>query len=87
MSNWFSENYKVVNEATILTPNGSSYRPDRVMINDIETLVVDFKFGAPSPSHTKQILRYVYLLKEMGYKKVNGFLWYVDIDKLVEAEE
>jgi hypothetical protein len=29
----------------------------------------------------------VYLLKEMGYKKVNGFLWYVDIDKLVEAEE
>lgn len=87
MSKWFSENYKVVNEATILTPDGSSYRPDRVMISDSETLVVDFKFGAPSPSHTKQILRYVYLLKEMGYKKVNGFLWYVDIDKLVEAEQ
>lgn len=83
MAKWFSENYKVVNEATILTPDGSSYRPDRVMINDEETLVVDFKFGAPSPSHSKQILRYVYLLIEMGYKNVKGFLWYVDIDKLV----
>jgi superfamily I DNA/RNA helicase len=45
VNNWFSTNWQVLNEATILTPDGQFYRPDRVMISERNALVVDYKFG------------------------------------------
>ena len=81
--NWFSGEWEVKNEATILTPDGHSYRPDRVMIKDGKTLVVDFKFGGELPAHTKQVQRYSQLLRNMGYDAVDGFIWYVDENRLV----
>ncbi len=44
-SDWFSGNWKVMNEAGILVPGQHLYRPDRVMIKGKETLVIDYKFG------------------------------------------
>ncbi len=84
MKSWFTGDWEIKNEATILTPRGHNYRPDRVMIKDDSALVVDFKFGSQSNSHTLQVNRYTNLLKEMGYKQVKGFIWYVDANNLVE---
>lgn len=84
-ANWFSEEWEVKNEISVLSFNSSTLRPDRVMIKNDEVVVVDYKFGSESNSYIKQIQRYVNLIKQMGYSKVTGYLWYVDTDKLVEC--
>ena len=49
-----------------------------------ETVVVDFKFGKPSPQHVEQVRDYLDLLTEMGRPSPQGFLWYVFTNKVVK---
>ena len=84
---WFSNEYDVMNECSILTPEGEEKRPDRVLVKDGEAIVVDYKFGAYSPEDTvterkykKQVSRYMQLLTSMGYTNVKGYLWYLSAD-------
>ena len=81
-ADWFSNRYKVKNEATILTPDGRSYRPDRVMVKDNAAIVVDFKFGHEDASHAIQVRSYAALLTQMGYSPVSGYVWYVESNEL-----
>jgi ATP-dependent exoDNAse (exonuclease V) beta subunit len=81
-ADWFSGTWQVKTEKSILTPNGHSYRPDRVMFSPTKTIVVDFKFGAEVPAYAKQVQRYVRMIEKMGYNNVSGYIWYVDIGKL-----
>ncbi len=81
-NSWFSSKWYIKTEKTILTPSGRSYRPDRVISNGIKTIVIDFKFGTQVPQHTKQVKEYVNLLEQMNYKNIEGFLWYVDSNKV-----
>jgi len=81
-SNWFSNAWEVKNEISILSPSNSTYRPDRVIIKNDEVVVIDYKFGSESESYKHQVQRYVKLIQQMGYSKVNGFIWYVDSNKL-----
>ena len=39
-------------------------------------IVVDFKFANPHHDHNNQVRRYMELLHEMGYKEVEGYVWY-----------
>ena len=82
---WFSKEFQVLRETTILTPDGKSYRPDRVMVKGNAAIVVDFKFGHEDAAHAVQVRRYATLLMQMGYNPVEGFIWYVDGDKVVSA--
>ena len=89
VSNWFSDRWRVFNECSILkVENGvaTEHRPDRVMQNDKETVVVDFKFGKPKPEYHNQVKEYMELLGSMGHKNVKGYLWYVYPNKIVEVE-
>lgn len=81
-ADWFSGMWQVKTEKSILTPNGQSYRPDRVMVSPTKTIVVDFKFGAEMPAYARQVQRYMDLLLKMEYNNVAGYIWYVDIGKL-----
>ena len=84
---WFSPDNKVYLEREILTAHkaGSAdggnemeiRRPDRVMITGDKVIVVDFKFGQQQPKYAKQVAEYMQLLKELGYEKVEGYLWYI----------
>ncbi len=89
---WFSDEYTVMNECSILTPNGEEKRPDRVIIKDGEAVVIDYKFGAYSPEDTdlhrrykKQVSRYKELLTSMGYTNVKGYLWYLSADTVISV--
>ncbi|MHC1704401.1 MAG: UvrD-helicase domain-containing protein [Tenuifilaceae bacterium] len=84
-SDWFSIKWEVKNEASVITPEGSTYRPDRVMIKDKEVVVVDYKFGSENESYKYQIRKYSNLLQKMGYEKIDGYLWFVDSDILVKC--
>ena len=52
-------------------------RPDRVMQDGKETIVVDFKFGKEKVEHYNQVKKYMELLAKMGCQNVKGYLWYV----------
>lgn len=84
-SNWFSKEWDIKNEIPVLSQNSSILRPDRVMIKGNEVIVVDYKFGLESESYVRQVQRYASLIKQMGYSKIDGYIWYVDTDKLVKC--
>lgn len=77
---WFSGEWRLFNECTILSrENGVTVkrRPDRVMMKDDRVVVIDFKFGNPHPLYEQQVREYMQLLVRMGYAHVEGYLWYV----------
>ena len=81
---WFSDKWKVKAEADILLKDGKIKRPDRVIYNNEKTVVIDYKFGEiKEPKHLLQIRQYIKYLSEMGYKRTEGYLWYVEMDEVV----
>ena len=79
---WFKPGVQVLNETTILTPEGQHYRPDRIILEDNQATVIDYKFGEKElPSHTKQVQNYARLLHEMGYQ-TQAYLCYVKLRKV-----
>ncbi|MFV0291141.1 MAG: UvrD-helicase domain-containing protein [Mangrovibacterium sp.] len=78
VESWFDGSYEVLNERSVLL--GNSYeirRPDRIMIKDNNAIVVDYKSGEHEmKSHEKQVAEYMTRLKECGYEKVSGYIWY-----------
>ncbi len=79
---WFSDQYQVYNECEIIIKENNIIthkRPDRVIIKEKEVIIIDYKFGTPRPSHTRQMLEYVDLMKKMNYEKISAYLWYVDL--------
>ncbi len=89
IANWFSPNWQLFNECSILRldddGNLVERRPDRVMTDGHETHVVDFKFGKPHPEYIAQVQEYMQLLSEMGMPQVHGWLWYVYTNKIEEV--
>lgn len=86
VEDWFSDKYKVYSEFSILVEeNGeiTTKRPDRVLLSENETLVIDYKFGEPHAAHRKQMRQYVELLENMGYPRVTGRIWYVKRDEII----
>ena len=77
--NWFNGTYKLFNERSILVADSeeNSRRPDRVMIKGDTAVVVDYKFARPREEHKTQVQLYMKLLRQIGYKNVSGYLWYV----------
>lgn len=88
VKNWFSPRWKLFNECTILdydkeTGDVYEHRPDRVMTDGKEMIVVDFKFGKPRDEYHEQVQCYMRLLMRMGYKQVSGYIWYVLRNEIV----
>ena len=81
---WFADGNTVLNEAVILTPQSSHYRPDRVVINGNQATVIDYKFGeTEKESYLKQVRNYKQLITEMGYH-TKAYICYIMLEKNVE---
>ena len=85
IAEWFSPGNKVLREAGILMPSGTTRRPDRVIFKAGRTIIIDFKFGEQNPHYIKQINQYRNLLSDMGYENIEAFIWYVDNNLIVTA--
>jgi ATP-dependent exoDNAse (exonuclease V) beta subunit len=85
VTDWFSPDNKVMKEAGILLPKGVTRRPDRVIFKNGKTTIIDFKFGEENPHYAEQVKQYRNLLVDMGYSDIEGFIWYVDKNKIVPA--
>ncbi len=85
VASWYSGEYKVLNEVQILQPKGSFSRPDRVMINKEEVIVIDYKFGEKEDKkYIRQIKYYADQIRKMGYKDVKGYICYITLGKVIE---
>ena len=88
IADWFSGRWTLFNECTILTvENGNvvERRPDRVMTNGQEWLVVDFKFGSPKDEYHDQVREYMQLIADMGHTNIKGYLWFVYSNRIEEV--
>ncbi len=88
IAEWFDGSWSEVrNENSIIVPGGTMYRPDRVMIGNGRTVVVDYKFGMEQKgSYTRQIKNYCELLRQMGYENVEGYIWYIALGEVIAVE-
>lgn len=87
IADWFSGKWDIHNECAILykdKTNGSVQirRPDRVMTDGNKMIIVDFKFGIPREEYKQQLQEYMNLAANMGYKRIEGYLWFVYSNKI-----
>ena len=88
VADWFSSRWTLFNECSILSVEDGQvcqHRPDRVMTDGREWIVVDFKFGSAKPEYHDQVRQYMNLLASMGYDHIRGYLWYVYSNKIEEV--
>ena len=89
VADWFSPRWTLFNECTILSIDDDGQvrerRPDRVMTDGQQWIVVDFKFGAPKPEYVAQVQEYMDLLASMGHQNIHGYLWFVYSNKIEEV--
>ena len=88
VASWFSPHWTLFNECTILSVEAGEvkeHRPDRVMTDGSEWIVVDFKFGHPAPEYHTQVRQYMDLLASMGHQHIKGYLWYVYSNQIEEV--
>lgn len=85
-SEWFGPESKVVNERDILFPGGDKVRPDRIVICRDCVKIIDYKFGQNEENkYLKQVRFYRTTLERMGYERVEGYVWYVKLGKIVKV--
>ncbi len=90
-SEWFAPIWNVYNERSIIFKTQANMavdrRPDRVITlpSKEKAIVIDYKTGSEhTKKYTDQVQFYKKLLRDMGYKEVKGFIWYVLEDKIEE---
>ncbi len=81
ISPFFDKHKKIINEKEIILANGQLLRPDRIVVDTGETAVIDYKTGKQDNKHKDQVENYANALSEMGYKNLNKYLIYLDIEK------
>ena len=81
----FEEINKIYNESTIISTIDSIKRPDKILLKDKETIIIDFKTGTKKDKDLKQITEYAKVLKEMELPKIKAYLFYTASEELLEV--
>ena len=83
---WFDGTYDTLNEQEILIKNGETQRPDRILIGENETIVIDYKFGKHDDAkYRKQVCDYMKNLEQIGLPGVTGYIWYFKDNDIVQV--
>jgi ATP-dependent exoDNAse (exonuclease V) beta subunit len=82
MKNWFSGSYESIRERPVLTPGGEMKIPDRVLVDEEKTILLEFKTGEPQKRYVDQVRNYRQLLAEMGHQRIESYLVYLDSQKI-----
>jgi hypothetical protein len=81
----FINTKKIYNESTIISSLDSIKRPDKIVIKEDETIIIDFKTGSKKEKDIKQITEYAKVLKEMELPQIKAFLFYTATEELLEV--
>ncbi|MFM7661412.1 MAG: UvrD-helicase domain-containing protein [Bacteroidota bacterium] len=83
--NIFQEIKKIYNESTIISSIDSIKRPDKIVLKQNETIIIDFKTGLKKEKDAKQIVEYANVLKQMELPPIKAFLFYTASEELLEV--
>jgi hypothetical protein len=75
---WFEDKWEVKPESDILTKDGKVLRPDRVMLKGDTAILIDYKTGKEEKVHGEQLNEYGAILEQMGYKKTEKYILYIN---------
>jgi len=81
LKSYFKPNLTIYNEKDIFTTQGQIVRPDRIVVNsDNEVVILDYKTGAPDAKHQQQLQHYLDVIEEMNFKVIKKILVYINND-------
>jgi ATP-dependent exoDNAse (exonuclease V) beta subunit len=80
--NYFKDQVSGKNEAEIITANSEILRPDKIILEKENAIVIDYKTGKENKNYTKQMLKYEQALLGMGYKSVKKILVYIEENRV-----
>ncbi|MCF6294712.1 MAG: UvrD-helicase domain-containing protein [Flavobacteriaceae bacterium] len=86
LSNYFNSDNTIYNERDIITKEGISLRPDRLVINTKnEVIIIDYKTGESNKEHAQQLQIYQDALEDMNFLVAKKLLIYINDD--IELKE
>ncbi|MBT8271820.1 MAG: UvrD-helicase domain-containing protein, partial [Bacteroidia bacterium] len=78
---YYSAEYNIYNERSIIDSSGNLIRPDRIVSNDKdEVVIIDYKTGRAKQEHLDQVKFYAGIMSAMHCTVKNSFLVYIDED-------
>lgn len=78
----FDDAVSVLTEQEFIVNATKTLRPDRVILKEHSTVIVDYKTGIPNAKDEKQVQEYGLVLSAMEYPQVEGYLFYVGLNEL-----
>jgi RecB family exonuclease len=78
---YYTHDVLIKNETEIITlknGNRTMHRPDRVVIQDDELIIIDYKTGEKNKMHVEQISEYAEYFNKLGYENVKKMLVYLN---------
>ena len=81
IAGFFDAEKEIITERDILLESGDIIRPDRVVLDEKETSVIDYKTGQPKAEHRQQLDDYAATLRQMGCTNLRKYLIYLHLEK------
>ena len=85
LQQYFNQNNEIFTEQEIVTKTKNIIIPDRLVINNKEVSILDYKTGVPNKKYHDQINNYANVLQELGYTVDKKILVYIN-DKIAIEE-
>lgn len=79
ITGFFDPAKEIITEKEIILHDGTLLRPDRIVIDNTESSVIDYKTGLPHESHREQVDNYAEALGETGLKNIKKYLVYLNM--------
>jgi ATP-dependent exoDNAse (exonuclease V) beta subunit len=83
---FFAEGLEAMNEQELMTASGKVLRPDRLILKDKHSVIVDFKTGKQSDAYDEQLNDYAIALQQLGCDTVDKYLVYVKDREVVKVD-
>ena len=84
-ASWFGKSGILLAEQGILLPGGKQKRPDRIILNEGEAMIVDFKTGEAQSRYVNQVREYMELVSKLSQKPTKGYLCYLETGVIEEV--
>ncbi len=82
---YFKLDNAVLIEQDIITADGLNFRPDKVIKENNQYIVIDYKTGKKKEIHIKQIENYKNILSDLGYSPIIGKIFYLEENLVIDV--
>ncbi len=80
LKDYYNLKYTIYNERDIILNNGVVLRPDRLVVQGAEVVIIDYKTGVEDKKHEQQLQLYQDALETMNLKTKRKILVYINED-------